>query len=57
MLVVDWHAMVEAHRSWLVDLVHVNAAGNRARAAEVSREVRACHKLLEAAGPPGPLPG
>ena len=57
LLVVDWHAMVEANRDWLVDLVHVNAAGNRARAAAVALEVRACRKLLAAPGPPGPLPG
>ena len=40
--VIDWHAMVEAHHDWLVDLVHVNAEGNRARADAVAREARAC---------------
>jgi hypothetical protein len=55
--VVDWHAMVEAHNDWLVDLVHVNEEGNRARAAAVAGEVRACRKQLTAPMPPGPLPG
>jgi hypothetical protein len=40
--VVDWHAMVEARQDWLVDLVHVNAEGNAARADAVAREVRRC---------------
>jgi hypothetical protein len=54
--VVDWHSMIEAHGDWLVDLVHVNEEGNRARAAAVAREVRACRKELTAPVPPGPLP-
>jgi hypothetical protein len=54
--VVDWHALVEAHRGWLIDLVHVNGEGNRARADAVAREVRACRKQLSAPLPPGPLP-
>ena len=44
--VVDWHALVEAHRDWLVDLVHVNAEGNRARAKAVARGARACRRHL-----------
>ncbi len=44
--VVDWHSMVEAHRGWLVDLVHVNAAGNRARADAIARATRACRHYL-----------
>jgi hypothetical protein len=55
--VIDWHAMVEAHQDWLVDLVHVNAEGNRARADAVAREARACRASLKTAAPvPGPLP-
>jgi hypothetical protein len=54
--VVDWHSMVAAHGEWLVDLVHVDEEGNRARAAAVAREVRACRKELTAPVPPGPLP-
>jgi hypothetical protein len=54
--VVDWHSMIAAHHDWLVDLVHVNEEGNRARAAAVAREVRACRRLLTAPVPPGPLP-
>jgi hypothetical protein len=45
--VIDWHAMVEANRDWLVDLVHVNAEGNRVRAATVAREVGRCRTYLE----------
>ena len=52
--VIDWHAMVEAHRDWLVDPVHVNAEGNLARADAVARETRACRDSLK---PPAPLPG
>jgi hypothetical protein len=44
--VVDWHALVEAHTGWLVDPVHVNAAGNRARAKAVALAVRACRRQL-----------
>jgi hypothetical protein len=44
--VVDWHALVEAHRDWLVDPVHVNAEGNRARAKAVARAARACRRHL-----------
>jgi hypothetical protein len=40
--VVDWHSMVEERQDWLVDLVHVNAEGNAARADAVAREVRRC---------------
>jgi hypothetical protein len=55
--VVDWHALVERRRDWLVDLVHVNAEGNRARAKAVGREARICRWQLKApATPPGPLP-
>jgi hypothetical protein len=55
--VIDWHAMVEAHPDWLVDPVHVNAEGNRARADTVAREARACRASLKTAVPaPGPLP-
>jgi hypothetical protein len=54
--VVDWHSMVEAHRQWLVDLVHVDEEGNRARAAAVAGEVRACRDQLTTPLPPGPLP-
>jgi hypothetical protein len=46
--VIDWHAMVEANKDWLVDPVHVNADGNRARAAAVAREVRRCRRYLVA---------
>jgi hypothetical protein len=56
LLVVDWHAMVDANNDWLVDLVHVNPAGNRARAAAVATDVRACRKLLSRPAAPGPLP-
>ena len=35
-----------AHGDWVVDLVHVDVAGNRARARAVAREVRACHRYL-----------
>jgi hypothetical protein len=56
--VVDWHALVEARRDWLVDPVHVNAEGNAARAAAVAREVRACRLQLDVTAQlPGPLPG
>lgn len=44
--VVDWHALVDAHTEWLVDPVHVNAAGNRARAKAVARATRACRLQL-----------
>jgi hypothetical protein len=55
--VIDWHAMVEAHRDWLVDPVHVNAEGNRARADALAHEARACRASLKTAAPlPGPLP-
>ncbi len=55
--VVDWHAIVEAHRDWLVDLVHVNAEGNRARAEAVATEARACRSQVKPpAAIPGPLP-
>jgi hypothetical protein len=33
---------VEARQDWLVDLVHVNADGNAARADAVAREVLHC---------------
>ena len=56
LLVVDWYAMVEANRDWLVDPVHVNAPGNLARAAAVAAQVRACRKLLSRPLSPGPLP-
>jgi hypothetical protein len=42
--VFDWHATVDRHGDWLVDLVHVNAEGNRARAAGVAHEVRLCRR-------------
>jgi hypothetical protein len=45
--VLDWHLMVEAHQDWLVDVIHVNRAGNRARARALAREVRACRRELE----------
>jgi lysophospholipase L1-like esterase len=55
--VIDWHTMVEAHRDWLVDPVHVNAEGNRARADAVAHEARACRASLKTPAPlPGPLP-
>jgi hypothetical protein len=55
--VIDWHAMVEANQSWLVDLVHVNAEGNRARAQAVAHEARACRWSIKTPTPiPGPLP-
>jgi hypothetical protein len=55
--VIDWHEMVEAHLDWLVDAVHVNEEGNRARADAVAREVRACRSSLKPpAALPGPLP-
>jgi lysophospholipase L1-like esterase len=41
--VVDWAAMVAANQHWLKpDTVHVSAAGNRARARAVAREIRRC---------------
>jgi lysophospholipase L1-like esterase len=41
--VVDWAAMVAANTHWLKpDRVHVSAAGNRARARAVAREIRRC---------------
>jgi hypothetical protein len=45
--VIDWHAMVEEHNDWLIDLVHVNPEGNRARAAAVASEVRLCRQSLK----------
>jgi hypothetical protein len=45
--VFDWHSIVDAHSDWLVDLVHVNAEGNRARAAAVAHEVRLCRRYLK----------
>jgi hypothetical protein len=54
--VIDWSSMILAHRDWLVDLIHVNAEGNRARAAALAREVHACRRLLTAPLLPGPLP-
>jgi hypothetical protein len=54
--VVDWHSMIATHHDWLVDLIHVDEEGNRARAAAVAREVRACRDELTASVPPGPLP-
>ncbi len=44
--VVDWHAMVDAHQGWIVDPVHVNAKGNRARADAIARATRACRHYL-----------
>ena len=52
--VSDWNSMVDANPDWLVDPVHVNDEGNRARARAVAHEVRACRRSLE---PPPPLPG
>ena len=46
--VIDWHAMVEEHNDWLIDLVHVGPAGNRARAAAVASAVRRCRQSLGA---------
>jgi hypothetical protein len=54
--VVDWRDMVNTHRYWLVDFIHVNEEGNRARAAAVAHEVRVCRGLLTAPLLPGPLP-
>jgi hypothetical protein len=49
--------MVEAHNDWLVDLVHVNDEGNRARAEAVAHDVRACRWFMKPpALIPGPLP-
>ena len=45
--VIDWHGMVEEHNDWLIDLVHVNPEGNRARAAAVASEVRLCRQSLK----------
>ena len=47
----DWHAMVAENSDWLVDPVHVNARGHRARAkaAALAREVRACRRSLRRA--------
>jgi hypothetical protein len=42
--VIDWHGMVEGDTEWLVDLVHVNAEGNRARARAVANAARACRR-------------
>jgi hypothetical protein len=44
---VDWFDMVEAHNEWLVDAVHVNEEGNRARGEAVAREVRLCRQYLQ----------
>jgi lysophospholipase L1-like esterase len=38
--------MVEARREWLIDLVHVNAEGNAARAEAIADEVRRCRAQL-----------
>jgi hypothetical protein len=46
---VDWHGMVEGDLEWLVDLVHVNAEGNRARARAVGHAARGCRRDLERA--------
>jgi hypothetical protein len=54
--VIDWHAMVEAHSDWLIDLIHVNEEGNVARADAIAREVRACRWSGGSALTPGPLP-
>jgi hypothetical protein len=54
--VVDWYSMVTSHRDWLVDLIHVDAEGNRARAEAVAEEVHACRQLLTLPPLPGPLP-
>jgi hypothetical protein len=55
--VADWHALVETRLDWLIDLVHVNPEGNRARAQAVAREARICRWQLKAPAPlPGPLP-
>ncbi|HEX6583871.1 MAG TPA: hypothetical protein VF056_09715 [Thermoleophilaceae bacterium] len=49
--VVDWRAMVDANRDWLLgDAVHVSAAGYRARAHAVAREVRRCRTRLRQRG-------
>lgn len=49
--VVDWRAMVDANREWLLgDAVHVSAAGYRARARAVAREVRRCRTRLRQRG-------
>jgi hypothetical protein len=44
--VFDWNSMVKANGDWLVDPVHVNAEGNRARAEAVAHEVRQCRRYL-----------
>jgi len=44
--VVDWNTMVGAHENWLVDPIHVNDEGNRARAREIAKESRACRSWL-----------
>ena len=49
--VVDWRAMVDANRHWLLgDAVHVSAAGYRARARAVAQEVRPCRTRLRQRG-------
>ena len=49
--VVDWRAMVDANGEWLLgDAVHVSAAGYRARARAVAREVRRCRTRLRERG-------
>ncbi|MEA2360863.1 MAG: hypothetical protein QOD71_8 [Thermoleophilaceae bacterium] len=49
--VIDWHGMVEAHLEWLVDAVHVNEEGNRARARAVAHATGACRRYLEHVAP------
>ena len=50
--VVDWAGMVAAHTGWLKsDGVHVDDAGNRARARAVGRELRRCSSRLAAPAP------
>jgi len=45
--VVDWEAMVEQNRGWLLgDAVHVTADGYRARARAIAAEVRGCRAWL-----------
>ena len=44
--VIDWHSMVDANPEWLVDVVHVDREGNRARARAIARAARACRRSL-----------
>ncbi len=44
--VIDWNKMVIAHEGWLVDPIHVNEEGNRARAREIAKASRACRSWL-----------